>query len=954
MATMEQNARTVWVYFVGKGWEKGAVAGLLANMQVESNISPDIHEISGGGGYGLVQWTPGSKLTSWATARNKDYRDIKTQMERIQYEVDNGIQWIATSRINGVTFKEFTKTKDPGTAARQFLWGYERPNELYAKEAMRIQQANYWYNKFKNVAGDGSGSESDGEGGDQYKHMRQEEIKKNAASRPGLKLTAVKGLVFHDIISSDNLTTIKNRLNSGNGGTRMGYHVLISESDAVAIVPFNEGVYHAERGVIQISGLKPNTQTLSIGVVRKNAKDPFSTKLNVKAALVAAELCKLFKLSGSAVLGSWLVDNYAEPLAWYNNPFLFDAFVEMTDDAIKKGDDIITNPNYNAGGGGTRAEFIKIVLAQQGKQYVWGGKGPDTFDCAGLFYYAATQVGLSNFGGWTGAQVNDTNHMEEIKESELRKGDLIYYGSPPCTHVTMFIENGKKFHASSPNAFGPGNGIDYDTYKKGEGTLYRRIKTLTDSSPGGSVGSGGTGTQLAVFPVRGQGFHITQGENGQFSHMGSLAMDIAMSSSRFPYYAPCDCHVVKQSVGAAAVVWESDRKVKWANGTEDYINFWTIHDWNSANYPVGTRRNKGALIGHSGAAGNAFGDHLHIECARGKFTGSEVRNGSGVWMLQNQVHMYDVFSLTDNTDGRRASVLSGPSYPWKNISNYNDKNTSGNTGTNPSINAKGNYVVNVRSATTAFNGGVGGFGVRRLLENEVHRVEEIGSTRIKLANGLWVDKTDSGITISELENSNSPIGTMITKLPTKVYKEPTVTSEPAVVNGNNVIVQEGIGRSIYALENGFAQLTIDGESQWAVANSTYATIKLDLTEEFVSEVEFDEGKPVQANVTSRYIDPDSLMDYPVENGLVLATHLKLLQTGSVVNIEVPSNQRYNRTAVVVTNETISTDPDTLELIFTSQADLYNFGTRNCTITYTDLIDTTEIEDKLNELKGGNA
>lgn len=143
--------------------------------------------------------------------------------------------------------------------------------------------------------------------------------------------------------------------------------------------------------------------------------------------------------------------------------------------------------SYVTTGGGTRAKFIEIVLAQAGKQYVWGAKGPDVFDCSGLFYYAATQVGLANFGGWTGAQVNDWNHMQEISEGELQRGDLIFYGAYPCDHVAMYLGPGQRFHASAPDAFGPGNGINYDTYQPG--TYYRRIKTLNDGSTG--VGADG-------------------------------------------------------------------------------------------------------------------------------------------------------------------------------------------------------------------------------------------------------------------------------------------------------------------------------------------------------------------------------------------------------------------------------------------------------------------------------
>lgn len=56
-------AKQVWDFLVSRGWTKQSVAGILGNIQSESGLNPDIW--SGDGGYGLVQWTPGSKLIDW-------------------------------------------------------------------------------------------------------------------------------------------------------------------------------------------------------------------------------------------------------------------------------------------------------------------------------------------------------------------------------------------------------------------------------------------------------------------------------------------------------------------------------------------------------------------------------------------------------------------------------------------------------------------------------------------------------------------------------------------------------------------------------------------------------------------------------------------------------------------------------------------------------------------------
>ena len=58
---MEGNAWEVYSFFAGRGWTRNAIAGILGNMQTESNINPglwqSLKEHNYSGGFGLVQWT---------------------------------------------------------------------------------------------------------------------------------------------------------------------------------------------------------------------------------------------------------------------------------------------------------------------------------------------------------------------------------------------------------------------------------------------------------------------------------------------------------------------------------------------------------------------------------------------------------------------------------------------------------------------------------------------------------------------------------------------------------------------------------------------------------------------------------------------------------------------------------------------------------------------------------
>jgi len=68
-----------------------------------------------------------------------------------------------------------------------------------------------------------------------------------------------------------------------------------------------------------------------------------------------------------------------------------------------------------------------------GDWYVYGGAGPSVFDCSGLVYWAATQLGLRNFPRDT-YEMEHSSRLEYIPLSQARRGDLMFYGSG---HVEM-------------------------------------------------------------------------------------------------------------------------------------------------------------------------------------------------------------------------------------------------------------------------------------------------------------------------------------------------------------------------------------------------------------------------------------------------------------------------------------------------------------------------------------
>ena len=150
---MYNNALYIAAYFMRAGWTLEAIAAILGNMQTESNMNPGIWESleSGNtsGGYGLVQWTPATKLIIWASGLGLDYTDIDTQLARIIWEMENGVQYYPTDNYPE-TFKEFsTSEKSPEYLAGAFLYNYERPKSPNAQK--RGEQARYWYNILSDI-----------------------------------------------------------------------------------------------------------------------------------------------------------------------------------------------------------------------------------------------------------------------------------------------------------------------------------------------------------------------------------------------------------------------------------------------------------------------------------------------------------------------------------------------------------------------------------------------------------------------------------------------------------------------------------------------------------------------------------------------------------------------------------------------------------------------------------
>ena len=87
---------------------------------------------------------------------------------------------------------------------------------------------------------------------------------------------------------------------------------------------------------------------------------------------------------------------------------------------------------------------ISFALGKVGGTYVWGGEGPDVFDCSGLTMVAWRQAGVT-IPHYSGSQYAAT---KAVSLSAIQPGDLLFFYSVN-THVGMYLGNGKFVHAAN-------------------------------------------------------------------------------------------------------------------------------------------------------------------------------------------------------------------------------------------------------------------------------------------------------------------------------------------------------------------------------------------------------------------------------------------------------------------------------------------------------------------------
>lgn len=129
------NQQWFFNYFVSKKvYTPEQVAGMMGNIQAESHFDPKIYQ--GGGdystppgsnGWGIVQWTPSSKIVNYATAVKKDPSLLSTQAEFLWKQLEGTTPGkVNSEKAAGDALKKTTSATE---AAVSFLVNYERAKD---------------------------------------------------------------------------------------------------------------------------------------------------------------------------------------------------------------------------------------------------------------------------------------------------------------------------------------------------------------------------------------------------------------------------------------------------------------------------------------------------------------------------------------------------------------------------------------------------------------------------------------------------------------------------------------------------------------------------------------------------------------------------------------------------------------------------------------------------------
>ena len=137
----------IWNFLRANGFSAAAAAGIMGNMYAESGFIVNVEEYSGGGGYGLCQWTGERRtnLINWCNSNGYDYTTLEGQLNFMLYEIS----------ARGMDYYKDIQSVEEAT----MVWLDKFEVAGARVEGKRLNAANKYYNQWKNyttIPGTGS------------------------------------------------------------------------------------------------------------------------------------------------------------------------------------------------------------------------------------------------------------------------------------------------------------------------------------------------------------------------------------------------------------------------------------------------------------------------------------------------------------------------------------------------------------------------------------------------------------------------------------------------------------------------------------------------------------------------------------------------------------------------------------------------------------------------------
>lgn len=153
--------QAIYSYLRDRGVPHIQASAIMGNIAVESMLNPEISQIGGGGGYGLIQATDKARKNSFINYDGQPYvfgSKLNPETQRqLDYIIDKGLdtytigEWRGNENISKarVARQKFLEADNVNKASKIFMENYLRPGKPHEKR--RTSMSNYFHDKYATV-----------------------------------------------------------------------------------------------------------------------------------------------------------------------------------------------------------------------------------------------------------------------------------------------------------------------------------------------------------------------------------------------------------------------------------------------------------------------------------------------------------------------------------------------------------------------------------------------------------------------------------------------------------------------------------------------------------------------------------------------------------------------------------------------------------------------------------